>query len=658
AGIAVYFRLLVEPGAPALGLLAAFAALVFLAALRTGIGALALPAMVSLGVLLAAGQTERVRAPVLDGSYRGAILGRVVHLDRSASNAPRITLDRVYLPGWAPAATPSRVRVSLSGHIGEGALRPGARVALRGWIAAPNPPVEPGDFDFRRHAWFAGIGAVGYTRDPVVLARDAVDHSLATRIFALRLRISAAIRARLPGAQGGFAAAILTGDRSAIDPSDLDALRASNLAHLLAISGLHMGLLTGFLFAALRIALALFPRLAMRLPAKKLAAVVALLGGLFYLALSGASVATQRAFIMAAVALGAILIDRPALTLRAVALAALIVLFVHPVSLLGPGFQMSFAATAALVATYERLGRLRLPERLRAPAWRPLRRVFALVLTSAVAGLATAPFSAFHFNAVARFGLLANVVAVPAMGLLVMPAAVAAGLLLPLGLDGPAFTVMGAGIGHILGVAHWIAGLEGARWYIPAGPPLALSLISLGGVMVILMRGPLRLGGIVALAAALLFWATTPRPDVLIAEDGRLVGVQGPGARALSAARGNRFAARVWLENDGRGASVDTAYLRPPLHRATEAVTGGLPAGHELYWTGAKTVSATACREKMLVIAPAWTERPVGKCVFIGREALWQGGAHAIRIDPGGKIHIATVGAASGDRPWTQAGRE
>ncbi|MCE8459442.1 ComEC/Rec2 family competence protein, partial [Rhodovulum sulfidophilum] len=213
----------------------------------------------------------------------------------------------------------------------------------------------------------------------------------------------------------------------------IQALRDSNLAHLLAISGLHMGLLTGVIFAALRFALALWPRLALRLPVKKIAAAGALAVGAVYLALSGGNVATERAFIMVAAVLGAVMADRRALTLRAVALAALIVLVLTPESLTQAGFQMSFAATTALIAVFAAL-RDRPEGGWRPPRW--AQGVLAVVISSAVAGAATAPFGAAHFNQVSQFGLLANLASVPLMGLLVMPAAVAAACLAPFGLAG------------------------------------------------------------------------------------------------------------------------------------------------------------------------------------------------------------------------------
>ncbi len=213
------------------------------------------------------------------------------------------------------------------------------------------------------------------------------------QINRLRMALSGWVQAILPGEAGAFAAAITTGDRSAISRPTLDALRGSNLAHLLAISGLHMGLLTGFVYQAARYLMALFPSLALRRPTKKAAAMLAIGAGAFYLLLSGGNIATERAFIMVATMLVAILFDRRALSLRAVAMAAVIVLVLHPEALTEPGFQMSFSATTALVAVFGWIAPYR---RYFGPRW--LQPVLAVVMSSAVAAAATAPIAAAHFN--------------------------------------------------------------------------------------------------------------------------------------------------------------------------------------------------------------------------------------------------------------------
>ena len=335
--------------------------------------------------------------------------------------------------------------------------RPGLRVMTTAHLLPPSGPAEPGGFDFRRHAWFQGIGAVGYTRVPLLTIAEAGGWQ---PMFRARMALAGRVRDRLPGEPGAFAAAIMAGDRSAMAQDTLETLRTTNLAHLLAISGLHMGLLVGFVFAAFRLGLAAVPRIGLRLPAKKLSAALALVVAAGYLGLSGGNVATERAFVMAAVVLVAVMLDRRAISLRSVALAATILLVWQPEALLGPGFQMSFAATTALVAVYRLIRDAGLPL---GPRW--LRPVSAVAITSVVAGLATAPLAAAHFNLWSSYGLLANLPSMPLMGLVVMPAAVVSAMLMPLGLDGIPLWVMGRGLAAILWIAESVAAsrARGAR---------------------------------------------------------------------------------------------------------------------------------------------------------------------------------------------------
>ena len=650
-GIGAYFLLRWEPGMPHYAAIAAAGLLSAGLGWWTGVGWRPLwlaAAIVAAGFCLAGFRAHTVTEPVLGFRYYGPVEGRVVAIDRSLSNKQRVTLDRVVLARTDPARVPDRVRIALHGAETFRPPEPGLRVMLTAHLSPPTGPVEPGGFDFRRKAWFDRLGAVGYTRSPLVaLARDP-DPGWRARLFALRMTLSRAIQRELPGRNGGFAAAIITGDRSGVDRPVLDDLRASNLAHLLAISGLHMGLLTGFVFAALRFGIALVPPLALRVDARKLAAGAALPVAFGYLMISGAAIATERAFIMVAVMLVAILFDRRALTLRAVAMAAVIVLVLRPESLVAPGFQMSFAATTALVAVFGAMrawAQSRDPEARRLPRW--LRPVLAVVISSAVAGAATAPIGAYHFNQVSQYGLLANLVSVPVMGVLVMPAAVLALLLWPLGLAGPAFALVAAGIGWILGVAGQVAAWEGA--VIPVVKPGAavLPLLTFGLLVVILWQGRARVAGLVPALAALWLWSLAERPDVLISANGKLVGIMGPAGRVLNKPRGDGFAALSWLENDGDPAGQEDAAARNPAGWIDLAVIQDAPeAGPD-----------GACAEKILVIAAATDLPGSGDCpTLVDRATLARMGAIALSRR-GGEIVVTGARQITGSRLWNGAGR-
>lgn len=651
AGIGVYFLLPVEPAPTTLAGLALVAAVLgwFGWRFRGGAGpVLYALALLMAGLALAGTRACMVGAPVLDFRFYGAVEGRVVVIDRSGSDAVRLTLDQVRLDRVDPADTPARVRISLHGQQGFITPKPGLRILATAHLSAPSGPVEPGGFDFQRMAWFRQIGAVGYTRVPVLTLAPAYEGRAGLMIHRLRMRISSAVQQRLPGEAGAFAAAITTGDRAAMGQASLAALRGSNLAHLLAISGLHMGLLTGFVFAALRYVMALVPWLSLRYPTKKIAAVLALMAGVFYLALSGGNVATQRAFIMVAAMFIAVLFDRRALSLRSVAMAALAVLILRPEELVGPGFQMSFAATTALVAVF---GWLRDWPGWRAPRW--LRPVFAVVISSAVAGAATAPFAAAHFNQVSYYGLAANLLAVPVMGTIVMPGAVLAGLLAPLGLSWLVLIFMRPALEWILGVAHYVSSMEGALGHVVTPGSAVLPLIALGGLVGILLRGRARIAGLLPILLGFVLWSGTTRPDLLISPSGGLVGLLTEEGRALNKPRGEGFMATNWLENDGDMVAQEVAFARAGFSGEKGWLLFELDGKQvaQLSGRGAADRVESACGSADVVILSGVLEQPVPGCRVLDRAFLQEKGTLAIFSGPDGWRMVDAVGTA-GKRLW------
>ena len=663
-GVGTYFQLPVEPTMLAWALVGLGAlvltglGLYLTRGRRAGLGFLTLGlALVAVGLLAGGVRNANVRAPVLGFRYYGPVEGRIVKIDRSASDATRLTLDRLRLDRVAPAKMPERVRVSLHGDQPFVTPVPGQRLAMTAFLSGPEGPVEPGGFDFRRMAWFDRLGAVGYTRAPAlhlppeVAETGGYDGGGGVIIQKLRRQISTWVQSKIPGEPGGFAAAITTGDRAAMSRETIQSLRDANLAHLLAISGLHMGLLTSFVFAAMRYALALVPGLADRVPIRKIAALAALQAGAFYLALSGGSVATERAFIMVSVMFGAVLLDRRALTLRAVSLAATLILLIQPESLAEPGFQMSFSATIALVFIF---GQLRDWRGWRPPRW--AQPITGVVVSSLVAGLATAPFAAAHFNRVSYYGLIANLLAVPVMGLAVIPLAVMTALLAPFGLGGVSLWLMQWPIRWILEVAAWVAGFDGAVGHVASPGPWVLPLVVAGGLTLVLLRGRPRLAGLAPLAIAFGLWADAERPPVLISPSGGLVGVMTADGRALSKPRGDGFTASVWLENDGDPAAQDAAADRRGFRGEKGMLYAQLGALRlaALSGRGAKERVPAACAVADVVVISMEVEAPPPDCDIYDERRLFETGALALWPTEDG-VRIESVAGHAGARPWTGA---
>lgn len=412
-----------------------------------------------------------------------------------------------------------------------------------------------------------------------------------------------------------------------------------------------MGLLTGFVYAALRYGLALLPGTALYWPVRKFAASVALAAGFAYLLLSGGNVATERAFIMVAVMFAAVLADRRAITIRSVAAAALVVLAMRPEALYGPGFQMSFAATTALVATYDALRK-----RNRSPALWPfwMRLVGGVALSSLVAGLATAPFAAAHFNQVPHYGLVANIVSVPLMGAVIIPAAVLAALLAPFGLAWIGLGLMKWPILWILAVAGTVADWPGAVSMVVSPEQAVLPLLAFGGLWLAILRGPVRMLGLAVAALGFLHWSQAERPLVLVSQSGGLVGVMTSEGRALSKPRGDGFAADTWLENDGDPASQEDAAVRAGI-----VETGGLiwlkfEGLTILHATGKKAAAEAVmrCDEAAIVVVNVKARARSG-CRVYDHTHLNQTGSLAIDVASKGP-RVVTARERSGVRLWSQ----
>ncbi|TRW97373.1 ComEC family competence protein [Paracoccus sp. M683] len=622
--------------------------------------------LVAAGLSVTGIRAMRADAPVLGWRYYGPVEGRVVQIDRSGRDRMRITLDQVVLRDLSPARTPEKVRLSLMNRAADDLPRPGQRVMLTGHLSPPPGPASPGSFDFRSFAWFDGLGAVGYSRNPILNVAPPQGGFWA--MHQAQRAIAQAISDRIGGQAGAVAAALMTGDRSGITEATNELMRASNLYHIISISGLHMGMLAGFIYGALRLALVAAQGAGLRLrwPAHKIAAVVAMAGAAIYLWLSGGGVATERAFIMVAVMLMAILADRRAISLRSVALAATIILVLNPEALGSPGFQMSFAATVALILVYGPWARLS-PA---IPWW--LRPVVMLVVSSFVAGMATSPIAAAHFSRMAQYGLLANLLAVPVMGTLVMPAGVIAALLAPLGLEAPALWVMGLGTQWMLIVAQFVADLDGAVSAIPMPPTAVMPLLGIGATVAVLgwRRGQMRPalsvtvltsgGGGLLVLAGFLTWGLAARPLLLIAPEGEAVGLMTPAGRVVSKPSGGSFVVENWLLEDGDAAtqaeSAGRAGWNGPRRERQARIEGTEWRVVHLTGKGAAAAALPHCTAQVILIVDdrVETDNKAPPCLLFDQRRLKQTGAVAITF-PDGDPQLRSVADITGARPW--AGR-
>ncbi len=472
AGIAVYFSADHEPQL----VVATFTALVlclaaFLLRRWKFFPALVLTAAAAAGFATATFRTAHVAHIVLSRPLYSVALSGFVETRDIRERTDRFVLRVVHMEAQRGDLKLERVRLSVKKGT---APDVGSFVELKARLMPPLSPLRPGSYDFARDLFFQGIGASGFAMGGITITKPPESGGLSLRYAALmqglRDAIDARIRTRLEGDERSIATALLTGRRDAISEPVNDAMFISGLGHVLSISGYHMAVVAGVVFFAVRALLALIPGLAVGFPIKKWAAAAALVAAAFYLLLSGAEVATQRSFFMTAVVLIAVMVDRRAITFRTLAVAAMIVLAIAPEALVHPSFQMSFAATLALVA----LVQVGMPRLLATPDSSTAARValwggrelMMLMLASLVAGLATTPYAAFHFHRVTPFGVLANLAAMPVVSALVMPAGLLGLLAMPFGLDGFFWWLMGVGIDWMIVVTQgWrICPARSAAW--------------------------------------------------------------------------------------------------------------------------------------------------------------------------------------------------
>ena len=658
-GVAIFFWLPAEPPlwlAPlwlALGL-----ALVGLGRRRPGLLLLGIVATtMAAGFGAAVLRSHQVAAPVIERRLGPVNLsGRVVEVE-PRDRSIRLTIAEPEIDRLTAAETPAKVRVVVRGSAT--AVRPGDWIHTLAILLPPPPPAAPGAFDFARQAYFRGLGAVGFTvaETRVVATPAGRERGFLTSVAALRHTVVERVGRVLEGRSGAIAAALMTGHRGAIGEAELAAMRDAGLAHLLAISGLHVGLIATVIFFAVRALLATSVWLTLRQPIKKWAALVTICGAFAYLMMAGATVPTQRAFLMTALVLTAVLLDRLAFSMGLVAWAATIILLISPEALLGASFQMSFAAVVALIATYE-IGRQGLIERRgRRRGWRwPLIYLGGIALTTLVAGLATAPFALISFNRVVSYGLVANLAAVPLMALWIMPLVVAAYALMPLGLEALALWPMGLGIEAVLWVAETVASWPGAVSLWPALPPLALALIAGGGVWLCLWQRRWRYFGVLPMLAGLALVFVVRPPDVLVDGRGTLMAVQDGAGRLMMSRKNPGFGGEIWLRRAGsqagplwprRGASSSDGRLSCDrlgcLYRARGQVVALVRDARAL---------TEDCRRATVVVSTVPVRRACPSAeTLVDRFDLWRQGTHALWLEPDG-VRVKNVADERGHRPW------
>lgn len=602
-------------------------------------------------------RTADVAAPVLRTITIAAVEGFVESIDER-DRGPRLVILVHRLGTLGEGERPRRIRLSLRPD--QPPPRPGDFIAATARMLPPPQAARPGGYDFAREAYYRGIGAVGSVTGRIEVRPAPVAAPWPLRLKAsvdeARNVVTRRIADAIGGQAGALAAALVTGKRGLIDEDTNDALRAAGLYHIVSISGLHMVLAAGIIFWLARGALCLSTTLASRWPVKKIAAGAAMVGATAYCIFSGAEVATERSLIMTLVMLGAILADRPALSMRNLAIAALIVLVREPEALLGPSFQMSYAAVAGLIALAPFVQVRPAPLERAGPVLWAARRLLVIVAgligTTLVASLATGPFAAYHFQMANPYGLIGNALALPLVSIVVMPAAVAGMLAYPFGLDRGIWEVMGFAVAQVITVSDWVADFAGSTVIVPSVRPLAIGFAALALITLVLLQTPLRAGGIVLLAIGAFMARGTDRPDLFVDNQGQGVAVRGIDGRLVVAGRASAFIVEQWLKADGDAREPGDRTLKSPArcdHWGCVVDTALGPLAHVVDPRAFEEDCARAAIVVTRLTAPQ-TCRPA---ILIDRTFLQERGATTLVFSTG---RIDTAYRPGDLKPWRPAG--
>jgi competence protein ComEC len=694
-GVLLYFAAPAEP-APrlTLGVTAGIGLITLIAAALSRFRLFLWPTFVlfviSCGFAAGCFRTSLMAPHFIAGEMRAAVLvGRIAQVEPLPSGE-RLTLAPVFFAKTmsAGAAGPGKLQITVL--TGTGDLRPGDWVRLRADLHPPSGPATPGAFDFRRQAFFSGVDGIGFSyavkraEAPAGWDADLSGSRFGSWADRLRQRIGQRIAQILPDENGALAIALVVGNQTALRKTDMAAMRDSGLSHLLSISGLHISMAAGLVFFACRFLFALWPWLALRIATKKWAAVLALAGATFYAVLAGAAepslsgsvVPTQRSLFMVAIAFAAILVDRSPISLRLVAWSAVLLLLWQPESLIGPSFQMSFAAVFALIASFEALRPCLavLRQHLAVPAVDLTGRVmgyggkaffwlFSLILSSLIASLATAPFGLYHFDRLQIYGIVANMLAVPLTGFWLMPAAAIALLLMPLGLDAPFWQLLGWGCELLFWIGRSVQHWPNAVIAVPAMPAWGLLAASAGLIWICLGRNWNRAWGLLGVAAMVLSLVFMRQPDILLSESGRLIAIRAPASDlTVSSNRAERRVRETWLRQDAQAKSDtfstlagrgDSSWLS-----CTFEDTCRLEAkGRRIIFDLGRVPSDISCRDADIIIVP---QRQIS-CgngtaenapLVIDKSDHDRTGALAIYLNPG-STEIRSAAQAIGRRPWS-----
>lgn len=604
--------------------------------------------LIFLGFATAQYRTHSLDTLILSQEIGPRFVKGIIENVEFKENALRVTLYDLSFEKWKKDRNitfPNKIRITIRGKlIPKDPMWPGEEIYLPVVLIPPSPPVMPGAYNFRQRAYFQGIGGVGYaTKSPQVT--ETIPE---TSIAKIRQNLTTTFRTKIQGSAGGIAAALVTGDRTGI-PDDLrQSFADSGLAHILAISGLHLSIIAGLMFFIFRRLFCFIPYLALNLPIKKWAAFISILATFGYLLICWGSVPALRAFLMTAIIMIGIIVDRTALSMRNVAFAAMVILVFYPEAMMGPSFQLSFAAVVGLIAAYESNHGNLIVWRSNGVWWKTiLLYVFGIAATTFIASLATTPFCVHIFNRFTLHGIAANMIAIPLTTFWIMPAATLCVIATFFNMEDMFIPILSKGIELLIDIANTVSNWPGSVILVPQTSTSAFLLMLGGGLWICLWKKSWRWFGVVPIAASLASLAFNKPADIYINGEGKLIGINHSNGFLVTSTRTAKFASKMWAQKAGKS---DILLVKDNLHCKDE--TCWMNFGENKYLTFSssnKEFSPPQCANIIINLANVNPHCPNSR--IINLEQLKSVGAHLIWLDDKDS-RIINVSKYIGQRPW------
>ncbi len=418
---------------------------------------------------------------------------------------------------------PPKIRVFASQYNEK--LENGDLVYFKAVLLPIDKPDFINSFDFRFYNLSKDIGSQGYAISPIKILKKHDLGNFSAFIKNLRVKIQKKIEKGAKKEQSAIIKALLTGDRSNISEDKMENIRNSGLAHLIAISGLHLSLCAGIFFFLFRFILLQNSYITLNFDIKKIAAIFAILGSFVYLQIAGAPISAQRAFYMVCLAMMAIFFDRRSDLLRIVAVAAFVIVLINPYAMFSAGFQLSFAAVLSICAFHEIWSRLYdkfiTKESLKnSKIVKFLKYFFEMVFISFVAQIANSYFLIYHFGKLALYGSLSNLIAIPLTSFVLMPLGFLSLFLMIFELEGFGLNIMSYGVMIIEETAKYVANLQNSFVDFPQIPKYGLVISIFSGLFFVVLKNKyLRILSFSLFCASFLTIEQANKPNILIDGD-------------------------------------------------------------------------------------------------------------------------------------------